>query len=697
MGKETIPFINVKTWKELTNLGGVRIEDTIVITSKGHKNLSKVPEEMGYLLYMLYYMPSNKPKVKRRLGKRRLGKRRLSKRRLSKRRLSKRRLSKRRLSKRRLSKRRLSKRRLSKRRSKMKTIYGGASCTDNDKSPVKTDNGDCINMDRDNYELKVHFNKETGPIAVNKESWQKDGDARVCSECREEFSMTRRRHHCRVCGKVFCSTCAEGIMEVLNTVTNKMEVVRACKKCVKDSVTKMNDVSGDDYLIDHDNLQRLVLMYPDSNTFGKWTKNLEGNNWIWQHGTITLPAESIELIIRCAKIYKKDCVDQIGQGTFGVVHSLPDSNLVFKRYKEPARIASNPRLLQETMQELWDELNIFLRIRSKFENSMETIYRYMAIPICIVLSNTGLPVQIQEHVGTSLNDYLEINDPTEDECLLMAIDIATGMDYLHTARVLHLDLKPANIALKYNESTHENECRLMDFGLSQSLDERVRYACRGTPQYTAPEMIIRNHKLLERNIKVKQIIPDQFNPEIVVCSLLLPSLLLEPGNYYYDIRGKEILDSDKVRSVSNRSRYFIKFDKSYKGKLTLDDLKGYLIRMFEESYDFYNNKCCFTEDCPYTVKMDVYSYGCVLLDIMNIGPKKYTENRDGSSTNVKHMARWSQKVNAANKVHPKVYEVMLQCIQWPNEDITNASNPSIEHLIPNQRPSFSEIITSLRR
>jgi len=47
MGKETSPFINVQTWKELANLGGVRIEDTIVITSKGHKNLSKVPKEMS--------------------------------------------------------------------------------------------------------------------------------------------------------------------------------------------------------------------------------------------------------------------------------------------------------------------------------------------------------------------------------------------------------------------------------------------------------------------------------------------------------------------------------------------------------------------------------------------------------------------------------------------------------------------------
>jgi len=47
MGKENSPFINVQTWKELANLGGVRIEDTIVITSKGHKNLSKIPKEMS--------------------------------------------------------------------------------------------------------------------------------------------------------------------------------------------------------------------------------------------------------------------------------------------------------------------------------------------------------------------------------------------------------------------------------------------------------------------------------------------------------------------------------------------------------------------------------------------------------------------------------------------------------------------------
>jgi Xaa-Pro aminopeptidase len=45
-GKENRPLINRKTWKELANLGGVRIEDTIVITSTGYRNLSKIPKEI---------------------------------------------------------------------------------------------------------------------------------------------------------------------------------------------------------------------------------------------------------------------------------------------------------------------------------------------------------------------------------------------------------------------------------------------------------------------------------------------------------------------------------------------------------------------------------------------------------------------------------------------------------------------------
>ena len=45
-GKGVLPHVNTKIWKKYEGIGGIRIEDTIVITSKGYKNLSKVTKEI---------------------------------------------------------------------------------------------------------------------------------------------------------------------------------------------------------------------------------------------------------------------------------------------------------------------------------------------------------------------------------------------------------------------------------------------------------------------------------------------------------------------------------------------------------------------------------------------------------------------------------------------------------------------------
>ncbi|KAL4236306.1 Zinc finger FYVE domain-containing protein 9 [Mactra antiquata] len=37
--------------------------------------------------------------------------------------------------------------------------------------------------------------------------WIPDAEAPICMSCEARFTFTKRRHHCRACGKVFCSTC----------------------------------------------------------------------------------------------------------------------------------------------------------------------------------------------------------------------------------------------------------------------------------------------------------------------------------------------------------------------------------------------------------------------------------------------------------------------------------------------------------
>ena len=37
--------------------------------------------------------------------------------------------------------------------------------------------------------------------------WQHEEDVEECGGCRQGFSVTRRKHHCRHCGRIFCSEC----------------------------------------------------------------------------------------------------------------------------------------------------------------------------------------------------------------------------------------------------------------------------------------------------------------------------------------------------------------------------------------------------------------------------------------------------------------------------------------------------------
>ncbi|XP_052901305.1 RUN and FYVE domain-containing protein 2 isoform X3 [Anopheles moucheti] len=73
--------------------------------------------------------------------------------------------------------------------------------------------------------------------------WTPDKGVSKCTGCEKEFSMTRRKHHCRNCGKIFCSSCSEHVatlaaVDQQQQTANGSKPVRVCNHCWEKLATK---------------------------------------------------------------------------------------------------------------------------------------------------------------------------------------------------------------------------------------------------------------------------------------------------------------------------------------------------------------------------------------------------------------------------------------------------------------------------
>ncbi|KAJ9470764.1 1-phosphatidylinositol 3-phosphate 5-kinase [Diplonema papillatum] len=60
--------------------------------------------------------------------------------------------------------------------------------------------------------------------------WMPDHETNVCMQCYQAFSLTLRRHHCRVCGDVVCKRCLR-TSRVTAEWQKKSKPVKVCKGC----------------------------------------------------------------------------------------------------------------------------------------------------------------------------------------------------------------------------------------------------------------------------------------------------------------------------------------------------------------------------------------------------------------------------------------------------------------------------------
>ncbi|XP_067214411.1 RUN and FYVE domain-containing protein 2 isoform X1 [Linepithema humile] len=58
-------------------------------------------------------------------------------------------------------------------------------------------------------------------------TWANDRLVTQCKGCNREFNVTRRKHHCRNCGNIFCNACSDNTA----ALSNSAKPVRVCDEC----------------------------------------------------------------------------------------------------------------------------------------------------------------------------------------------------------------------------------------------------------------------------------------------------------------------------------------------------------------------------------------------------------------------------------------------------------------------------------
>jgi len=165
-------------------------------------------------------------------------------------------------------------------------------------------------------------------------------------------------------------------------------------------------------------------------------------------------------------------IKQLGKGAFGVVW-LAEKRTAIATSQVAIKIALDEEPDLEAIKQeasLWAQIGGHPNVLPMIEAN---IY-------------DGQVVIVSEYApDNSLESWLKINNgkaPTIEQAVNITLGILSGLEHLHSRKVLHRDLKPANILLQGETP------RLADFGLSRILKTTAQSTkASGTPAYMSPE------------------------------------------------------------------------------------------------------------------------------------------------------------------------------------------------------------------
>ncbi|XP_062187799.1 uncharacterized protein LOC133891104 isoform X2 [Phragmites australis] len=187
------------------------------------------------------------------------------------------------------------------------------------------------------------------------------------------------------------------------------------------------------------------------------------------------------------QIIKNDDLEELrelGSGTFGTVYhgKWRGSDVAIKRIKKSCFTGRSSEL-ERLAHEFWREAEILSKLHHP---NVVAFYG-------VVKDGPGgtLATVTEFMVNGSLRHVLQRKDKYLDrrKRLIIAMDAAFGLEYLHSKNIVHFDLKCDNLLVNLKDQSRPI-CKVGDFGLSKiKRNTLVSGGVRGTLPWMAPELL----------------------------------------------------------------------------------------------------------------------------------------------------------------------------------------------------------------
>ncbi|KAE8718778.1 Serine/threonine protein kinase, putative isoform 3 [Hibiscus syriacus] len=278
------------------------------------------------------------------------------------------------------------------------------------------------------------------------------------------------------------------------------QFVASVKKAALEEVEEVKTKVEDGTSLKHDAVQGEAAVNESDSVNVHGEVELDPDNDNISPSKIEPTQAEAEAIARGLQTIKNDDLEeirQLGSGTYGAVYhgKWKGSDVAIKRIKASC-FAGKPSERERLIVDFWKEALILSSLHHPNVVSFYGIVRDGP--------DGSLATVTEFMVNGSLKQFLQKKDRTIDrrKRLIIAMDAAFGMEYLHGKNIVHFDLKCENLLVNMRDPQRP-VCKIGDLGLSKVRQQTlVSGGVRGTLPWMAPELLSGKSNMVSEKIDV---------------------------------------------------------------------------------------------------------------------------------------------------------------------------------------------------